>query len=177
MADLTQEGGSQSYADGQFVTLAGVIESAKTKTTRNNTLMAYIQLEDATGAMELIAFQRVLDQSGGYIRAGTPVAVKGRISVRDEKEPELIVESLRPLGDAELPGENTKPQTLWLKVPSRDDPRLHRMELVKIMFEGDERMIVYCEDTKKKYTSSCLIHEAFVAELRELFGDENVVVK
>ena len=177
MSDLTQEGGSQSYADGQFVTLAGVIESAKTKTTRNNTLMAYIQLEDATGAMELIAFQRVLDQSGGYIRAGTPVAVKGRISVRDEKEPELIVESLRPLGDAELPGENTKPQTLWLKVPSRDDPRLHRMELVKIMFEGDERMIVYCEDTKKKYTSSCLIHEAFVAELRELFGDENVVVK
>ena len=177
MTDLTQESGPQTYADGQFVTLAGVIESAKTKTTRANTLMAYIQLEDATGMMELIAFQRVLDQSGGYIRAGAPVAVKGRISVRDEKEPELIVESLRPLGDAELPGENTKPQTLWLKVPSKDDPRMHRMELVKIMFEGDERMIVYCEDTKKKYTSGCLIHEAFVDELKELFGDENVVVK
>ena len=39
MTDLTQESGPQTYADGQFVTLAGVIESAKTKTTRTNTLM------------------------------------------------------------------------------------------------------------------------------------------
>lgn len=177
LADFSQEGGAQTYQDGQFITLAGIIESAKTKTTKNNTLMAYIQLEDATGAMELIAFQRVLDRSGGYIRAGTPVAVKGRISVRDEKEPELIVESLRPLGDAELPGENTKPRTLWLRVPSREDPRVHRVELVHIMFEGDERMIVYCADTKKKYTTGCIIHEAFVNELKELFGAENVVVK
>ncbi|MGI5977906.1 MAG: DNA polymerase III subunit alpha [Oscillospiraceae bacterium] len=177
MSDFAQEGGGQTYADGQFVTLAGVIESAKTKTTKNNSLMAYIQLEDSTGVMELIAFQRVLDQSGGYIHAGTPVAVKGRISVRDEKEPELIVESLRPLGDAELPGEDTKPQTLWLRVPSKDDPRMHRVELIHIMFEGDERMIVYCEDTKKKYTTGCIIHEAFVNELREMFGAENVVVK
>ena len=177
MGDFAQEGGPQSFADGQFVTLAGVIESAKTKTTKNNTLMAYIQLEDASGSMELIAFQRVLDQSGGYIRANAPIVVKGKISVRDEKDPQLMVDSLRPLTDAEAPGDPQKPRTLWLKVPSKDDLRMARVELVHIMFEGNERMIVYCDDTKKKYTTGCIIHEAFVNELQELFGNENVVVR
>jgi len=177
MGDFAQEGGPQSFSDGQFVTLAGVIEAAKTKTTKSNTLMAYIQLEDASGTMELIAFQRVLDQSGGYVRVNAPIVVKGKISVRDEKEPQLMVDSLRPLTDAEVPGEPQKPHTLWLKVPSKDDPRVARVELIHIMFAGSERMIVYCEDTKKKYTTGCLIHEAFVKELQELFGNECVVVK
>ena len=30
--------------------------------------MAYVSLEDDTGAMELLVFARALDESGGYIR-------------------------------------------------------------------------------------------------------------
>ena len=179
-ADFSQEGGAQSFSDGQFVTLAGVIESAKTKTTRNNSLMAYIQLEDATGSMELIAFQRVLDASGGYIRENAPVVVKGSISVRDEKEPQLMVETLRPLTDIDPLEQEKKSKaekTLWVKLPSADDPRMARIALVKVMFEGDERMIIYFEDTKKRVGSGCIIHDAFVKELQELLGEENVVVK
>ncbi|NLT63429.1 MAG: DNA polymerase III subunit alpha [Clostridiales bacterium] len=180
MMDFAQEGGAKSFEDGQFVTLAGVIESAKTKTTRNNSLMAYIQLEDSTGSMELLAFQRVLDVSGGYIRENSPVVVKGHISVRDEKEPQLMVETLRPLTDVEPLNRREMPQkekTLWIKIPSKDDPRLKRIELILIMFEGDERMIIYCEDTKKRLTARCIIHDALIKELEEMLGDENVVVK
>ena len=36
--------------------------------TRNNTLMAYVNLEDDTASMELLCFSRVLNESGGYIR-------------------------------------------------------------------------------------------------------------
>jgi DNA polymerase-3 subunit alpha len=38
-------------------------------------------------------------------------------------------------------------------------------------------MVLYFEDTKKKMGARCLIHEALVEELREMFGSENVVVK
>ncbi|NLH00615.1 MAG: DNA polymerase III subunit alpha, partial [Clostridiales bacterium] len=179
MSDFSQEGGPVSFEDGQFVTVAGVIESAKTKTTKNNSLMAYIQLEDATGSIELIAFQRVLDVSGGYIRESAPVIVKGMISVRDEKDPQIMVETLRPLTDIEPLGREELPKkekTLWVKIPSKDDPRMKRIELVKIMFEGNERMIIYCEDTKKRLTTGCIIHDAFIKELKEMLGDENVVV-
>lgn len=180
MSDFSPENTTKSFEDGQFVTLAGVIASSKTKTTRNNSLMAYIQLEDATGTMELIAFARVLDISGGYIKENAPIVVKGRISVRDEKEPQLMVETLRPLTDIEPLNREEMPKeekALWAKIPSKDDPRLQKIDKVLQMFEGEERMIIYCEDTKKRLTAKCLIHNSLVKELKEMLGEENVVVK
>ena len=180
MADFAQEGGPTSFEDGQFLTLAGVIASAKTKTTRNNSLMAYIQLEDSSATMELIAFQRVLDTSGGYIREGAPVVVKGRISVRDEKEPQLMVETLRPMTDIEPLNREEQPKeekVLWVKLPSMEDPKFKKLEKILVMFEGDDRVIIYCEDTKKRVGAKCLIHDSLVNEMKNLFGSENVVVK
>ena len=37
--------------------------------------------------MELLCFSRVIDQCGSYMQVNTPVLVKGRLSVRDEKPP------------------------------------------------------------------------------------------
>lgn len=180
MSDFSQENGIKSFEDGQFVTLAGVIASSKTKTTRNNSLMAYIQLEDATGTMELIAFQRVLDISGGYIKENAPIVVKGRISVRDEKDPQLMVETLRPMTDIEPLNREEMPKeekTLWVKLSSKDDIRFQKIDKILQMFEGEERMIIYCEDTQKRLTARCLIHDSLVKELKEMLGGENVVVK
>ena len=194
-ADFSQEGGAVSFADGQFVTVAGVIGSARTRTTKNNSLMSYIQLEDASGSIELIAFQRVLDVSGSFIKDNAPVVVRGSISVRDEKEPQIMVESLRPISDTaalgrtDARGEETAPaaacagetepkkRTLWVRVPGKDDPRLKRVELILVMFEGDDGLMLYCEDTGRRLAGKCLIHDALIRELKEMFGDANVVVK
>ena len=142
--------------------------------------MAYIQLEDATGTMELIAFQRVLDISGGYIKENAPIVVKGRISVRDEKDPQLMVETLRPMTDIEPLNREEMPKeekTLWIKIPSKDDTRLQKIEKVLQMFEGEERMIIYCEDTQKRLAAKCIIHASLVKELKEMLGEDKVLVK
>ncbi|MEG2367861.1 MAG: DNA polymerase III subunit alpha [Oscillospiraceae bacterium] len=180
LLDFAAEGGAKTFSDGQFITLAGVIEHVKTQTTRNNSLMAYIRLEDATGSMELIAFARVLDVSGGYVKENVPVVVKGRISIRDEKEPQLMVETLRPMTDSDPLDASEPPkkeQTLWLKLKSQNDPRLKRIELILQMFEGEDRMVICFEDTKKRLGASCQIHDALVKEMREMLGDNNVVLK
>ena len=87
------------FKDGQRVTIAGIVSSVKTKTTRTNTLMAYVTLEDDTASMELLVFQRTLNEQAGVITEGTPYFAAGRISLRDEKEPQLLTESLSPLTD------------------------------------------------------------------------------
>lgn len=61
--------------------------------------MAYVGLEDDTASMELLCFSRVLGDSGAYLKAGVAVAVQGKISVRDEKEPQLMVDRVLPLGE------------------------------------------------------------------------------
>ena len=42
---------------GQFITLAGIVTAYRTRTTRNNTLMAYAAVEDDTGSIELLCFK------------------------------------------------------------------------------------------------------------------------
>ena len=178
--DFANEAGPQEYMDGQHVTLAGVVESSRTRTTKNGTLMAYIQLEDDTGTMELLAFQRALDTGGGYVAANAALLVSGRISVRDEKEPQLMVDTIRPLSDLGPGGTDEAPpkeRKLWLRLPSYDAKVMRRIELLCEMFPGRERMIVVFADTGRRVGAECGIHPSLVGELGEMLGSENVVVK
>ena len=45
------------------------------------------------------------------------------------------------------------------------------------MFPGTQQLVIYCEREKKKLTARCLIHDAIIDELKEMLGDENVVVR
>ena len=187
MSDFASEEGNKRFSDGQKVTVAGVVQSSKTRTTRSNTLMSYVDLEDDTGAMELIAFQKALDAGGSYIRDNAALVVSGRISARDEKEPQLMVDVIKPISEVmSLKAETVRPaavQTpnagakLWVKLKSEGDPALKRIELILTMFPGTQQMIIYCEEEKKRIGAQCVIHEALVDELREMLGSENVVIK
>ena len=103
LSDFANETGPERFADNQTVVLAGVIASHRTRTTKNNSLMSYVVLEDDSGSIELIVFQKVLDTAGSYIVDNQAVLVRGRISLRDEKDAQIVVESLRPISDI---GEN-----------------------------------------------------------------------
>ena len=175
LSDFEREDGPREYRDEQRVTIAGVISTYKTRTTRNNTLMAYVNLEDDTASMELLCFSRVLNESGSYIRENSAVMVTGKISVRDEKEPQIMVDSIRPLGDLG-PGQE-KEERLWLRLPNREDPRLRKVRLALSFFPGESQVILYFEDCKKRVGSRCQIHPALVADLKQRLGEKNVVVQ
>ena len=180
MADFAAEDGPSRFADNQNITVAGVVAAAKTRTTRSNTLMSYIQLEDDTGSMELMAFQKALDKGGIYVKENAAIIVKGRISARDEKEPQLMVDSIRPISDVDALGASVPPpaeKKLWVKLKSQNDPELKRIQLLLTMFPGSQQMILYCQAENKRIGAKCLIHEGLVAELKERLGDTNVVVK
>ena len=188
LSDFSAPDGPTRFADGQRITLAGLIMSVRTRPTRNKTLMSYVQLEDETGSMELLVFQRALEECKDLIKENTPVFAEGRISVRDEKEPQLMAEGFRPMTAASLkprppepaPPQKTRPaaERIWVRLPNREDKRVKRIGLILEMFPGTEQqLILYFEDTKKRAAAPCLIHDALVEELRELAGEENVVVK
>ena len=192
LGDFSGEEGPRSFADNQYVTVAGVVNTIKTRTTKNNSLMSYIQLEDDTGSVELIAFQKALDASAGVLRENAAVVVRGRISVRDEKEPQIMVDTVRALSDepaaaAAGGGRTASPERpadavaadkkLWLRLPERNDPRFARIELILTMFPGTQQMVIYFEKEKKRLAARCLLHPSLLAEMKELLGEENVVLK
>ncbi len=176
LTDFGREEGPQTYRDGQRVSVAGVISSYRTRTTRNNTLMGYVNLEDDTASMELVCFSRTLSESGGAIKENVAILAEGKISLRDDKEPQLTVDAIHPLsglGEAK-PGQD---QTLYLRLPSREDPRLRKVRLALSFFPGEQQVVLYFEDCKKRLGSRCEILPALVEELKERLGEKNVVIK
>ncbi len=175
LSDFQREEGPQEYRDNQRVSVAGIISTYRTRTTRNNTLMAYVTLEDDTASMELLCFSRVLEESGSYIREKSAILVTGKISVRDEKEPQLMVDAIRPLTEVEAQG--IPAEKLYLRLPSREDPRLRKVRLALSFFPGENETVLYFADCKKRVGTYCQIHPALLEDLRERLGEENVVVK
>ena len=181
LTDSASESEKKTYPDGAVGIGLFLAQSSRTRTTKSNTLMSYINLEDDTGAMELIAFQRALDTGSIYIKDNAPIIVRGRISMRDEKEPQLMADSIRPIADlGKLKPEPPRPNAdskLWVKLPGEDDPRLVRIELILTMFPGQQQMIIYLEREKRRIGAKCLIHPSLIAELKELCGDANVFLE
>ena len=182
--DFSRENGPERFTDGQRITIAGVITSSKTKTTKNNSLMAYVMVEDDTASMELLCFSRVLETCGAYMKENQAVVVKGRLSVRDEKAPQIMCDSIYPLSTVEggIPEPQPKQETaagetLFLKFPSIDDPAIRHMKLVFQMFPGKSVVKMVMADTRKVYATQALLHPALVQEAQETLGHENVVVK
>ena len=176
LSDFQREDGPKEYRDEQRVSIAGVISTYRTRTTRNNTLMAYVKLEDDTAAMELLCFSRTLNDSGSYIRENSAILAAGKISVREDKEPQLMVDSITPLSDLEQNEAGTR-QTLYLRLPSREDSRLRKVRLALSFFPGTSQVVLYFEDCKKRVGSRCEIHPALVKDLTDRLGQENVVIQ
>ena len=181
--DFSRENGPERFTDGQRITIAGVITSSKTKTTKNNSLMAYVMVEDDTASMELLCFSRVLETCGAYMKENQAVVVKGRLSVRDEKAPQIMCDSIYPLSTVEggipepQPRQEALGETLFLKFPSLSDPAIRHMKLVFQMFPGKSVVKMVMADTRKVYATQALLHPALVQEAQETLGHENVVVK
>ena len=172
------------FEDDQIVSVAGIVQSLKMKTTRNNSVMAYLTVEDDTGAMEMLAFSNVLSQYGGYLKEGAAVVITGRLSLRDDKEPQIVVNRARPISDyAENPDREPAPKapprkgTLYLRLPGEEGRLYPKIRAIVNMFPGENGVVLYFADTGARRGARAALAEPMLRELKKQLGDGNVVVK
>ena len=179
-------GEESTYQDEQIVSIAGVVQSIKMKTTRNNSMMAYVTLEDDTASIEMLAFSNVLSQYGNYIRENLPVVIVGRLSMRDDKDPQIVINRACPMSDyteqnriVELVSGPSvqKEGTLYLRLPTEEGMLFGKIRAILSMFPGECPAVVYFADTKQRRGSRCSLDSRMILELEQVLGKENVVIK
>ena len=182
IGDLMDE--EKNYQDDQIVSVAGIVQNVKMKTTRNNSMMAYVTVEDDTAGIEMLAFSNVLNQFGGYLSENSAVVVTGRLSIRDEKEPQIVINRARPISDfadgmaePEKPTATNRQGTLYLKLTGENDPRYRKVRAIINMFPGQSQVKVFFADTRKMRGAKADLDERMLRELTAVLGSENVVIK
>ena len=174
-----------AYQDDQIVSVAGVVQTVKMKTTRNNSMMAYVTLEDDTAAMEMLAFSNVLNQYGSYLRENQAVVVTGRLSMRDDKEPQIVINRARPISDfanpepelTAAPREQKADQVLYLRLPSEEGREYPIAKACLQMFPGSTKTVLYFADTGARRGTTCALDESLLQKLKDLLGEGNIVLK
>ncbi len=83
--------------DGQIVDMGGILTEVKGKATKKGAYMGFITLEDLTGQIECLVFPKVYERYQGMMAVDDLVVLHGRLSIREEEAPKLLVEKLIPL--------------------------------------------------------------------------------
>ncbi len=143
------------FADGDRVTVVALLSSLKVKTTKSNTQIASVVLEDMTGTIDAIAFGKIFLQYRPLFAEDGIVKVTGRISERDDRPAELICESLSAVTEADVAAaEKAVPEKLYIKTDSTESELLGDIKSVLLSLTGAEKsgsipVYIFASDTRK----------------------------
>jgi DNA polymerase-3 subunit alpha len=84
-----------SLGSGTEVRIGGIIGSLRQKTTKQGRKMAYLQLEDLEGVIEVIVFPEVFQQSQDALSCEGPVFLVGRVEAEEKTVKVIATEIFR----------------------------------------------------------------------------------
>ncbi|MBQ9994389.1 MAG: DNA polymerase III subunit alpha [Clostridia bacterium] len=192
LAAITDEESRDSY-DGKVVTLLCMINSVKSKTTKNNDMMAFVQIEDITQVAEMIVFPRIYTDNMQHLREGTVVRIDGRVSVREDEEPKIICDSVLPVTPDYVPktqpsadsprqessgSQASKRRGMYIKCPSLESEQWVKASKVLKIFDGVTPVYVYCTDNKSLMCAPKNLwitpNKVMTEELERILGEDNI---
>ena len=193
---------SSVYTDDKKVDVFAIVSSTKLKTTKNGQQMAFVQIEDKYGSMEMIVFPKTLSEYGGILREGAVLRIGGVIQCREDEEKKLIcntlmtapkkvdadTRSLRSSDDNEQAiysqdaqsKKKTRAPGLYLRVPNDHCVEYKRAIQITEIFDGSFPLFIYFTDSHKLWRTPASMfvdpNPVMINELKKRLSPENVAL-
>ena len=169
-----EETGATIAQDNAKAVIGGIIAEKKIKYTKDEKVMAFLQVEDLVGSIEVIVFPKSYEKYSSLLVEDSKVFIRGRVSIEEEKDGKLICESIMAFDDI--------PKKLWIKFPAKADYEASDSELYALLKESDgkDQVVIYVEDPKaiKELGKNWQVNagQELLEKLEGRFGKENVRV-
>ena len=159
------------YKDGQFVKYAGIITNVKKKYTKNNTIMAFVTVEDLYGTVEIIVFENCYQEASKYLVEESIVMVEGRLSIREDDEPKIVARTIKPFGD------NTQ-KILTIDINGMDELQKDKLRGLIRFFHGERNNmpVQIMEDGDIKPCGGIYLTDEILKEFEETVGKERIEI-
>ncbi len=102
---LDEESNSVKVQDQAMAVVGGMVADKTIKYTKNDKVMAFINLEDLVGNVEIVVFPSQYEKFGSLLREEAKIFVKGRVNVEEDKDGKLICEQIVSFDEAPQGGE------------------------------------------------------------------------
>ncbi|MCI8416545.1 MAG: DNA polymerase III subunit alpha [Lachnospiraceae bacterium] len=171
---LDEESKETKVWDGQRVVIGGMIAGKSIKYTKNNKVMAFLNIEDLVGNVEVIVFPNVYERQNALLVDDAKVFISGHVSCEEEKASKLICDKIYGFEEGR--------REVWIQFPDAQASKEQEPGLLKFLEEeeGPDRVVLYAAKERgvKRLPAkwSILGDQRMISLLREHFGEENVKV-
>ncbi len=168
---IDEESGVVNVQDMEDAIVGGMVAGKVVKTTRTNSIMAFVTLEDLYGSVEVIFFPQNYEKYKDSIVDDAKVFIKGRITVEEDKPAKLIANKVIEFGEV--------PREVWVKFKDRESffkSETSLQEIINIA-EGNDMLTIYCEKERSiKRIPHIKADSYLIDKINQEFGIENVKV-
>ena len=167
-----EEGELPKVHDGERAIVGGMITAKTMKATKTNKMMAFLNVEDLVGNVEVIVFPRDYEKNAALLNVDSKVFVSGRISAEEDKASKLIMEKIVPFAVAS--------KELWIQFADMEEYQRRERDLYRLLMdsEGDDQVIIYVKKEKMKkvlpMSRNVRVNEELLEKLYREFGEKNV---
>lgn len=188
------------YFDGKKVSLVCIVSKVKTQLTKNNKMMAFVNIEDRYGSMEAVVFPNVYEKYALYLSDGNAILIRGTLNFKENEEPKLICDSIEKARSNEECKNNSfavnagqqeknsikkpvnaKPSALYLRIDDLNTELYNKAKRVLDIFEGSTPVIFYLTNSGRKVKAPSsmwvTLNDVMIKELKFQLGDKNVAAK
>ena len=148
MEDADSESKGQEY-DGLSVSMAGILTQCRGKVTKKGSMMGFLVLEDLTGSIEGLVFPKVYEKYASMLSSDSLVVVDGKLSFREEEEPKLLVDAVRPLNAANAAIKAASPEKTVPTSRGRADAPARPLSAPKLAAQS-QRKLYLLADTRAR---------------------------
>lgn len=164
MVSEDDEESSAKVEDGQNVIVGGMIADKNVKVTKSsNKLMAYIQLEDLYGTIEITIFPRDYERLKPLLTDDAKIFVRGRVQTSENRAAKLICRDIIPF--------DRIPCELWIRFENMEEFVDKEQELYKNLLPYDGKDLVCIYVAKEKQVKR--LPKSRGVDARKLVKDDN----
>lgn len=186
ISEILESDGSfgSKFKDNSNVRVMGIISKLEKKTTKNNSTMCFVQLEDISASIECIVFSKLFADRATLLQTGNIVLIRGRLSMREDREPSIICETIEPNPSniyKEIKKEEPKKKQrsgIFLRLDSESSEKDRKIKILIDIFSGTFPVYYYYTDSKTYKTAGYVsLNDPMISEFEHILGEDNVVVR
>ena len=169
--------------DGKQVKYVGIITSVKKKYTKNNTIMAFVTVEDLYGSCEIIVFDSCYNRSSSLLIAENIVLVEGRLSIREEDDVKIVANNIVDINNIQEAKEvkkfeTVRPKELILNITNLEEEKKAKLRGMIRFFAGarSNLPLKIFDNGEYKPCGAILGTDEIIQEFEETIGAERVKV-
>ena len=167
--------------DGKPVKFAGIVTSVKKKFTRNNTIMAFVTVEDLYGTCEIIVFDSCYGRSSGILLDESIVVIEGRLSIREDEPIKIVANNIRELNENEITRTDIKenkpkPKLLVLDITNANEEQKAKLRGAIKFFSGDRNNIAVqvLDNGEYKPCGAIYLNKEILEQFEEILGKDKI---